>query len=703
LWLTAIREGFISLLPLTFFGVAALLLQQFLLQFLPGPMTAIFGNGWSSRLNFILDATHDVFGIALTTSVAIRLHTRLQPFSPKDTEPMPPQLVGISALINFLLFVVAKGPVSTASLGHESMLLAVLVGIGTAELLRLTRALTSVGSIRMPYDTEPYFYHSLRLCPAVILLGLIMLTVALSVETAAPSPAQHLLAPLAEWSLSHHGGDFVLYETAALINHLFWFIGIHGGYILDSYASDIFLPQGALYDGSLAWRPLYDIFVLFGGAGGTLGLLLAIFLSSTDGPQLRIAKLSLLPACFNINELLLFGLPCVLNPVYLIPFIGVPIALTALTIAATHFGIITVQPVMLHWTTPPFISGWMITGSWRGVALQVVELCVSTALYFPFVKQSEKRRLERQGLLMQNTHASILAEGQIRVSAIDRTDQVGMIARGLMSDLRQDLDRGALYLAYQPKHDRLGRMVGVEALLRWPHARYGDMPTQVAITLAEDSGDIHALGAWALEEACASKARWNMRGYRDLTMAINVSPLQLSDPDLAGRLAATLRKHGLDPSEIELEITESSMIPHTGTVEHTLERLEQTGVDLAMDDFGMGHSSLVLLRRFRVSTLKIDGSITRDVLTNSINANLINTIGSLGRAQDVDVVAEYVETEAQRQALAALGCTVFQGYFHSPALPEAECLAYMARHAARQDSVAQPIPLAGELAPAESA
>lgn len=683
LWLIATREGFISLFPLTFFGVAALMLKQLPLVSFPTSITDLFSDRWSMLLDFIVDATHGVFGIALTTTVAIRLYARLQPLSPREAEPVSASMVGISALINFLLFIAVQGPISTESLGHKSMLVAVLVGIGSAEILRWTTSLTNFRFSQMPYDTEPVFYHSIRLSPAIILSGTIMLALALISENT-PTTAKHLLAPLAHWSLDHAYGDYVLYETATLINHAFWFIGIHGGYILDSYATDLFLAPGAPYAQGLAWRPLYDIFVLFGGAGGTLGLLAAIFLVAKDGPQLRIAQLSMLPACFNINESVLYGLPCVLNPLYLIPFLVVPFALVALTLTATHLGLITIHSAPLPWTTPPLISGWLITGSWKGTALQLIELGCSTLIYLPFVKRSEEKRRHRQSIQLQQATQFILSEDQARVSTMARSDQMGMIARGLLSDLRQDLARNVLYLAYQPKHNCDGLMVGVEALLRWPHSRYGDLPPPVAITLAEDSGDIHKLGVWVLEQACACKARWNKRGYSELTMAVNVSPLQLADPDLAQRVAVNLRRHGLSPSEIELEITESSMIPDTQAVEKTLNQLEETGVHLAMDDFGMGHSSLLLLRRFRVAALKIDGSITRDVLSNNINANIISTIGSLGRAQKVDVVAEYVETQEQRETLAALGCTLFQGYFHSPALSESECEAYMERHALKR-------------------
>jgi EAL domain-containing protein (putative c-di-GMP-specific phosphodiesterase class I) len=199
----------------------------------------------------------------------------------------------------------------------------------------------------------------------------------------------------------------------------------------------------------------------------------------------------------------------------------------------------------------------------------------------------------------------------------------------------------------------------------------------MTIALVEDSGDIHSLGYWVLEQACACKARWNTHGVSQICMAVNVSPIQLSCKEFVLRIRSMLKKHGLRPDEIELEITESMHIPNTQAVDATLHNLSELGVRLAMDDFGMGYSSLLHLRRFRVHAIKIDGSLTRDVLSNTATADIIRTIAELGRAQNIDVVAEYVESKAQRDILGKFGCGCFQGELYSLALDEAECLAYL--------------------------
>ncbi|ODN65423.1 Cyclic di-GMP phosphodiesterase YfgF [Methylophaga muralis] len=141
-----------------------------------------------------------------------------------------------------------------------------------------------------------------------------------------------------------------------------------------------------------------------------------------------------------------------------------------------------------------------------------------------------------------------------------------------------------------------------------------------------------------------------------------------------------INEYGITADEIELEITESSEIPDTNLTDIILQQLVDTGVNLAMDDFGMGYSSLLYMRRFPVDAIKIDGSITRDVLLNDTNADIIRTICSLGQAQKVHVVAEYVETKEQLEALSEMGCDIFQGYFYSPPIAESDCLNYFKLH-----------------------
>jgi lactose/cellobiose-specific phosphotransferase system IIC component len=676
-WLMAVRDGFVTLLPLTFFGVAALLLLDFPSQAYQLGMTGLLGPEWRVHAREVVDATHGLFGMILCPLVAVSIARRRAPIVP-GVEEIPVVLIGLSALANFMLYTVARGPLSVAALGHDAIVAGIVIGILSSELLRGLAGMRWVSLLAMPYDTEPTFFHAMRLTMPVILLGL--LTLALShAPNLLAQPVSLAWASLLAWASGDGHGIWWLNLLAVLLNQSVWFFGAHGGHVLDTYASALFLPRGAAYDGTLAWRPMFDGFVLLGGSGATLGLLLAIAFVVREGPARRVAHLSILPGIFNINETILYGLPVVLNRLFLLPFILVPLALMAISLSAVQAGFVQMRPVTIPWTTPPLVSGWLLTGSWRGVAIQCLGLVLSLALYLPFVRRAEAQRKREQASALGRTLDAILADGRRHMPAVQRDDQVGLIARGLLADLRAALAVGGLDLAYQPKHAEDGRVVGVEALLRWPHARHGRLPPAVAVVLAEDSGDIHALGKQVMERAFACKKRWNAQGFGDVSMAVNVSPLQLTDPGFVARVRDLLRHHDLKPDEIELEITESQAIPDSQDVDKTLGDLSAMGVRLAMDDFGMGYSSLLHLRRFHVHAIKIDGSLSRDVLANAASADIVRTIAALGRSQEVLVVAEYVETQAQRDALARLGCECFQGYLYSPALDEVGCIEYFGR------------------------
>jgi lactose/cellobiose-specific phosphotransferase system IIC component len=672
----AIRDSFITLLPITFFGVLLVLLKDLPLPAYQSAMIEHLGPDWQKHLQPIIDATHGLLGMTLCALLAVHIARRI---GNSTQEELPDLTVAMAGLTNFMIIAATRGTLTPEHLGQHSILVAIGVGIFSAEALRWAAVARWLSLIRMPYDTDPNFYHAIRLSIPVITIGLAAAATAFGLQQL-PAIEASPLQDLIEAAQGQGGGAWWLSSIAVLINQVVWFLGSHGNHILDAYAVTLFAPYGAPYDGTLAWRPMFDSFVLIGGSGATLGLLIAIAFSVREGPTYKLAQLSILPGIFNINETVLYGLPVVLNPIFLFPFIAVPLLLNLLALAGASLGLLEFQLVSLPWTTPPIVSGWLLTGSWHGAVFQILEIGLSAAIYLPFVRRAEATRLREQSEKLAETTGAILSEGWARAPAFKRHDDIGLMARGLLADLRKALAKGALNVTYQPKHSLDGRVIGVEALLRWTHHRLGELSPAMATTLAEDSGDIHRLGHYMLEQACACKARWNKEGFGHLIIAVNVSPLQLTDPMFVPRLAASLIRHDLKPHEIELELIESRHTPDSIAVETTLSQLSKLGVRLAIDDFGMGYSSMLHLRRFRVHTIKIAGSLTADVLSNRTSADIIGTIAALGRTQDMEVLAESVETQAQRDLLGKLGCNCFQGDFYSPALDESECLDYLRTH-----------------------
>ncbi|MBQ5949913.1 bifunctional diguanylate cyclase/phosphodiesterase [Massilia sp. ST3] len=235
--------------------------------------------------------------------------------------------------------------------------------------------------------------------------------------------------------------------------------------------------------------------------------------------------------------------------------------------------------------------------------------------------------------------------------------------------LRHALGNGELTLYYQPKFE-IGsdRIVGAEALVRWVHPQRGLVPPGEFIPLAESTGLIVQVGEWVLEQACAQAAIWQKAGLPPFRLAVNVSAREFTQ-SLPARVADTLRRYQLDPSWLELEITESTLMHDIGRVTGIMDRLTALGVALSLDDFGTGYSSLSYLKRFPIHTLKIDRSFTTGIPADASDCAIAGTIISMARQLGLRVIAEGVETVDQLDFLRESGCDEVQGYLYSKPLP----------------------------------
>ena len=231
--------------------------------------------------------------------------------------------------------------------------------------------------------------------------------------------------------------------------------------------------------------------------------------------------------------------------------------------------------------------------------------------------------------------------------------------------LRRSIEKHEIFLNYQPQVEiDTGRLVGVEALVRWNHPELGLIPPVRFIPLAEDSGFINQLGKWVLEEACRQMMRWQEQGLRVPKIAVNLSVKQFERGSMAGMVADILRETGLEPQRLQLEVTES-VIMNTGDALGYINDLHAIGVGLAIDDFGTGYSSLAYLKQLPVQTLKIDRSFIKDISTDANDEAIAIAIIQLGKSMHLSVIAEGVETQEQAAFLLRHGCKLAQGYFYS--------------------------------------
>lgn len=683
LWLGAIRNAYVALLPLTMVGALALGLAELpplvaLLRHLELPATDLVQG---ARLFF--HATFGVMGLLGAMAIAASTTRMLQ-----QTEGVNRHsIVTVAAVAGgaFLLAVLPLDEPDFLVLGYASVFQSVLIGVLVAESLHAMSHRAKAWSERNLLEASASLGYALQMVVYALLLFLLvgllraLAMVALSQLTTWTEGLSRFMALQGQLSAAWLNPLFVL------VNQLFWTVGINGGQWLLHLAGE----GGAVVASTTTWHAPHQASLMFlntyahlGGAGATWGLIMCSLLRARDPALRRLAWYSVLPALLNVNEVLLFGLPLILSPTLFLPFVLAPLVACLLAELAwhLHFLDLAVAPV-LTWSTPILLSGYLSSGGWEGVAVQVGGVGLSALIYAPFIRRFEAQRAAGLAVHFRLALDTLQAVTQtvMQPRVLGRADAVGAVARALHADFAADLGSPRVRLAYQPQHDRAGRLVGAEALLRWTHAVHGPISPAVIIKIAEESPLILEIGRWTLNQAARDMRAWRDRGYSGFPVGVNMSPLQLEDPGWPAQVSEVLRLHDLAAHDLELEVTEGQALSSSAQTDRSLADLTARGLLLSMDDFGMGSTSLLYMHRFKLHTIKLDGSLTREVCSNAVDRDIISCVCRLGHSQGVEVVAEYVETEAQRQMLESLGCDRFQGWLYSPALPADQFLDYLER------------------------
>ena len=685
--LHAIRSALIITLPIVFLGSLAELMISFPLPAYKNFMLVHFGPDWRLFGRSIQNGTFAVMSLIMLFSLGQHLAERFNADNPlTQTSPV---IAGLISFVSFLCLLQENldGSLLTSRwLGVSGLFVAMLVGLAASRVYLFLFSRKRL-HLRLPGGTPdvsiPQAFSALIPGMLTVLLFAALGVVILKLTGTSVHEGVHRLIRM---PFDYIGDGLSRGMLYILSLHALWFTGIHGANVLDPITHDIYGAAMAANEAAAAMgqelphvmtKAFMDIFVFMGGSGCSLSLAGALLIFGKTQANRKLAGISLIPGIFNINEVLLFGLPIFLNPLVLIPFICTPLLLATISYAAVGGGLVPGTSATVEWTTPIFLNSYMATGSMRGPVLQLFNLAIGIFIYAPFVllanRINEKRTRAAFGVLM---HRSLAADKEMR--CMDHHDDGGSLARSLLADLSYDLDKGrGLHLEFQPQVASVsGRVVGVESLIRWRHELYGSIPAPITIMLAEDSGLIQRIGHWVFDTACKTRKEWRDQGVNDLVTAVNVSALQLRS-DLPQAFTTILERYGLRPEMIELEVTESGALDEGTPESIVLSTLYEMGFPVAIDDFGMGHSSLKYLKQFPVSTVKIDGAISKEVVTNPICADIVASITRLCRARRMTSVAEFVENDEQAAVLRRLGCDVFQGYRYSMPLGAEDCLRFI--------------------------
>jgi len=515
--------------------------------------------------------------------------------------------------------------------------------------------------------------------PMIIVSGMFMLVNIILSEVFEVTGFQMLFTNIINGVFSNLGrtlGTAILFE---IVLNFFWFFGIHGNDVLESACQNIFVPaidinQELISQGLEATeiysKTFFDVFVTMGGCGSALCLMISLLIFSRRRSDRNLAKLAAVPIFFNINEIIVFGLPIVFNPMLFIPFLLTPVVLVLISTFAVQTGLVPIPVNSVEWTTPVILGGYMATGSVAGSVLQLVNLAVGVLVYSPFIRMFESETLKNANSRMQKLVGTVKENEIARnpITLLSLQDDCGVVARSLAEELVLTMRTGKFEMFYQPQFNDKGECIGAEALLRWRHSLYGNVYPPLVVKLAEEADMLLRMEECIFDTVCGEMQRLCRIFGKDAKISVNVTGKMIQSDDFEKFLDKVSKKYAKWCKNIMIEITEQDTLTINERLIEKLTRIRDMGFGLAIDDFSMGSTSIKYLQTNLFSLVKLDGQLTKDVVNNERSREIVASITKLSHDFDINVLAEYVETEEQRQILEEADCHWYQGYLYSPAV-----------------------------------
>jgi len=676
----AIRDGLINIIPVILLGAFSLALMSLPVDAYQKFLTQGDGAAFVSILNFAFNATYGMLSVYMTVSVAYSW------VSLKNDGGVLTQV--LTALIAFFILVGTPADgVSIEALGTTSMFTALFSALAAPAVCeRLEELFRRLGKRLgiLPEEGSELNFALNAIFPVMtsgLLFALLNRIIFLTTGAAGFNDLfQKVITGLFK-GLPNMGLSGFLF---VLVSSVLWCFGLHGSNILDGVNNAYFVPAAeanaqavaaGLAAPHIVSKSFIDVFVLMGGCGSTICLLIALLLFSRSKSSRRLALLSVIPGVFNINEPLVFGLSVIYNPIMMLPFVLVPLLNYLTAYAATALGFLPVVCRTVQWTTPPLFSGWYATGSTAGTAVQAVCILIGVLVYLPFVKAYERSvkaalHSEYDGMVK----ALKESEASNSAPAFSHRGRTRRFCRMLTEELSAALAQKRISMYYQPQYDNRRRLVGMEALMRWNHSVFGMVYPPLVIKLAEEGGIQFETERYAWETALADYAEMRERTGGQVDLSLNTTVGTLVDPRFVGTLTTLAERYGIPCGNICVEITEQSELSMSEVVLGTLSALKEKGFLLSIDDFSMGFTSVKYLQEDFFNEVKLDGALTRNVVSNRNSQEIISSITKMAQALHFSVIAEYVETEEQLRKLEEIGCLRYQGWLFSKAVGKDEML-----------------------------
>ncbi|MCI8409343.1 MAG: PTS sugar transporter subunit IIC/EAL domain-containing protein [Lachnospiraceae bacterium] len=671
--LTVIRYGLVMMMPFILTGGIACAVRNLPIPAYQGLITGEdFGwIGW--LLDTIYNGTFGCFSIVLAVSLAISFAMEKNETTDKAALYVVVALGAYGVQLN-----IGTEHFDTESFGTTGSFLAIVIPITACYLYSWLKRITFLSMKEYTVGMEVICGNAIQaFLPVLLIIGFYALL------------AKGLTILFGVYSLQSliSNAFCTLFENSqmgfwqglgyTLVLHVLWVFGIHGSHVLEPVAQNVFTLQ----DGVIFSKSMFDIYVVIGGCGATICVLVALLIFFRKDRMNRIAKLAFPTVIFNLNEVLNFGLPIVFNPILAVPFILTPLICYIISYGGVYWGLVPPLTQDISWTTPVLISGYMATGSIRGSLLQLFCIILGVFIYLPFLHINKKAREKtaKNCLKLLISELQELEQKNEVPKYLVRTDKMGLVARMIMQDLKMAIKKKELFLLYQPQINSENVCLGAEALIRWKHPMFGYIYPPLIIYLAKERGFLPQLESLLFEMACEAIQITSKEYDGDFKISVNITAKSLLW-DIEKCIEENLKKYQIPTEKLWIEITEQDMIANSNIVIDKLSRLKKVGHTLLIDDFGMGHTSLLYLQSNYFDVVKLDGSLVGKMLDLETNQKIISSIVKLGSELDVAVIAEYVENNQQKEKLLELGCKRYQGYLFSKPVSLEDFIAYLKAH-----------------------
>ena len=671
-------QSFVSLIPVFMIGAFVLVIQNFPIKVFTDWLTNACNGYIYEGLDMIYDATYGMVAIYILIVLSFKYSISLtKGFSSVNVLNTITAVASYIVLIGSDSFTVGEENLRAFLVNNTSaknIFLAVLVSIIST---RLTVSINKIiGNRNMAVHIKTDFTRSLRgMLPMVVtIVCFFVLVIIIRLLTGYDNVGEFLVYILNRPFVML--GQTVFSGVLLILLHNFsWFFGIHGGNTFSEMTAVVF-PDGS---GDIFTKTFFDTYSTVTGSGVTIGLVIVGLIKLKDKEQRKIVWISLIPSIFNINEMVIFGLPVVMNLPLIIPLMIVPVVTFLVAYGATITGLVPTVVNNVNWTTPPLVSGYLATGSWKGAALQLVIIIISVLIYLPFVNLYLKVQDALYEEKVQKL-TDMLKEAEKNNSGISFTslpDKLVRVVTRLGERLKRDVKKNRVDIHYQPQLDNNERVASSEALLRWK----GDMKKYIypplSVAIAKEFKVYDQLTRQILKNSLDDVVRIYNEIGEYLPVSVNIDVEQLLDKEFIDWVVKQVDEYNIPDNTLGLEITEQENLVGASNLSEILDMFREHGIIVSIDDFSMGYTSLAYLQMNQFDYIKLDGGIVKNIEKNERSKEIVDSLISLGRNLGFSVVAEYVENEKLQNMLKEMGCNKYQGYLYSPAIDIEDYISYI--------------------------